>query len=83
MELEVKTNNLRLKRGNTFIKITKYIISNLILDLINPQVKIEVELYKDDLLVDTRYIYFSETTGEVNVDNLIIQTKEILSNGEI
>ena len=83
MELEVKTNNLRLKRGNTFIKITKYIISNLILDLINPQVKIEVELYKDDLLVDTRYIYFNETTGEVNVDNLIIQTKEILSNGEI
>ena len=60
-----------------------YIISNLILDLINPQVKIEVELYKNDLLVDTRYIYFSETTGEVNVDNLIIQTKEILSNGEI
>jgi hypothetical protein len=83
MELEVKTDNLRLKRGNTFIKITKYIISNLILDLINPQVKIEVELYKNDLLVDTRYIYFSETTGEVNVDNLIIQTKEILSNGEI
>ncbi len=83
MELEVKTNNLRLKRGNTLIKITKYIITNLILDLINPQVKIEVELYKDDLLVDTRYIYFNETTGEVNVDNLIIQTKEILSNGEI
>ena len=83
MELEIKTDNLRLKRGNTFIKITKYIISNLILDLINPQVKIEVELYKNDLLVDTRYIYFSETTGEVNVDNLIIQTKEILSNGEI
>jgi hypothetical protein len=83
MELEVKSNNLRLKRGNTFVKITKYIISNLILDLINPQVKIEVQLYKDDLLVDTRYIYFSETTGEVNVDNLIIQTKEILSNGEI
>lgn len=83
MELEVKTNNLRLKRGNTFVKITRYIITNLILDLRNPQVKIEVELFKDDLLVDTRYIYFSETTGEVDVDNLIIQTKEILSNGEI
>lgn len=83
MELEVKSNNLRLKRGNTFVKITRYIITNLILDLRNPQVKIEVELFKDDLLVDTRYIYFSETTGEVNVDNLIIQTKEILSNGEI
>lgn len=83
MELEVKANNLRLKRGNTFVKITRYIITNLILDLRNPQVKIEVELFKDDLLVDTRYIYFSETTGEVDVDNLIIQTKEILSNGEI
>lgn len=83
MELEVKTNNLRLKRGNTFVKLTHYIITNLILDLRNPQVKIEVELYKENSLVDTRYIYFSETTGEVNVDNLIIQTKEILSNGEI
>jgi len=83
MKLEVVANNLRLKRGNTFVKITRYIITNLILDLRNPQVKIEVELFKDDLLVDTRYIYFSETTGEVDVDNLIIQTKEILSNGEI
>lgn len=83
MELEVKTDNLRLKRGNTFVKLTHYIITNLILDLRNPQVKIEVELYKENSLVDTRYIYFSETTGEVNVDNLIIQTKEILSNGEI
>jgi hypothetical protein len=83
MELNVVANNLRLKRGNTKVKITHYIITNLILDLINPQVKIEVQLFKDDLLVDTRYIYFSETSGDVNVDNLIIQTKEILCNGEI
>jgi hypothetical protein len=42
-----------------------------------------VELYKDSILVDTKYIYFNEATDDVDVNELIKKTHEILSNGEI
>jgi hypothetical protein len=81
--LEISTNNLKLKKGNTLIKITKYILTNLVLDLHKSNIKIEVELYKDSILVDTKYIYFNEATDDVDVNELIKKTHEILSNGEI
>jgi hypothetical protein len=74
---------LKLKKGNTLIKITKYILTNLVLDLHKSNIKIEVELYKDSILVDTKYIYFNEATDDVDVNELIKKTHEILSNGEI
>ena len=69
--LEISTNNLKLKKGNTLIKITKYILTNLVLDLHKSNIKIEVELYKDSILVDTKYIYFNEATDDVDVNELI------------
>jgi hypothetical protein len=81
--LEISANNLKLKKGNTLIKITKYILTNLVLDLHKSNIKIEVELYKDSILVDTKYIYFNEATDDVDVNELIKKTHEILSNGEI
>ena len=81
--LEISANNLKLKQGNTLIKITKYILTNLVLDLHKSNIKIEVELYKDSILVDTKYIYFNEATDDVDVNELIKKTHEILSNGEI
>jgi hypothetical protein len=81
--LENNSPSVRLKRGNTLKKIDKYIIRNLILDLHNPVVKIEVELYINNLLVDTKYIYYEETTGDVDVNSLIDKTHEYLKNADI
>lgn len=81
--LENTTPSVRLKRGNTLKKIDKYIIRNLILDLHNPVVKIEVELYIKNLLVDTKYIYYEETTGDIDVNSLIDKTHEYLKNADI
>jgi hypothetical protein len=81
--LENNSPSVRLKRGNTLKKIDKYIVRNLILDLHNPVVKIEVELYRNNLLVDTKYIYYEETTGDVDVNSLIDKTHEYLKNADI
>jgi len=81
--LENNSPSVRLKRGNTLKKIDKYIVRNLILDLHNPVVKIEVELYINNLLVDTKYIYYEETTGDVDVNSLIDKTHEYLKNADI
>ena len=81
--LEVVANNLRLKKGNTLVKISKYILTNLILDLHKSNIKIEVELYKDSILIDTKYIFFNEETEDVDINELIKKTHDILSNAEI
>jgi hypothetical protein len=81
--LEVVANNLKLKKGNTFIKISKYILTNLILDLHKSNIKIEVELYKDNILIDTKYIFFNEETEDVDINELIKKTHDILSNADI
>lgn len=81
--LENTTPSVKLKRGNTLQKVDRYIIRNLILDLHNPIVKIEVELYRNNLLVDTKYIYYEETTGDVDVNSLIDKTHEYLKNANI
>ncbi len=76
--LEV-VKNLRVRKDNTYVPITKYLLTTLRLDLHTEIITIKVGFYRNDDLIFTK-IFNMGKCGDTNVNDLINKVHQQIQN---
>ena len=76
--LEVR-KDLRVRKDNTYVPITKYKLTNLRLDLDSEIITIKVLFYRNDDLIFTKLFNMGKC-GDTNVNDLINQVHQQIQN---
>ena len=76
--LEV-VKNLRVRKDNTYVPITRYLLTTLRLDLHSEIITIKVGFYRNDDLIFTK-IFNMGNCGDTNVNDLIKQVHQQIQN---
>ncbi len=69
--------NLKVRRDNLYVPITSYRIQTMLVDLRKSDITINVDFYRNDILLFSRGYLFNEK-GNVDVDILIEKTHRII-----
>ncbi len=78
--LEV-VKDLRVRKDNTYVPITRYKLTNLRLDLHSEIITIKVGFYRNDDLLFTK-IFDMGKCGDTDVNELIKKVHQQIQNGE-
>jgi len=73
------TKQLKVRRDNTYVPITRYKLTNLRLDLDSEIITIKVLFYRNDDLLFTKLFNMGKC-GNTNVDDLIKQVHQQIQN---
>jgi hypothetical protein len=76
--LEIR-KDLRIRKDNTYVPITRYKLTNLRLDLDSEIITIKVLFYRNDDLLFTKLFNMGKC-GNTNVDDLIKQVHQQIQN---
>ena len=71
--------DIRVRKDNTYVPITRYILTNLRLDLHSEIITIKVLFYRNDDLLFTK-IFNLGKCGDTNVNYLIKQVHQQIQN---
>lgn len=71
--------DIKVRKDNTYVPITKYKLTNLRLDLHSEIITIKVEFYKQENLLFTK-LYNMGKCGDTNVNELIKQVHTRIQN---
>jgi hypothetical protein len=71
--------DIRVRKDNTYVPITRYILTNLRLDLHSEIITIKVLFYRNDDLIFTKLFNLGKC-GDTNVNDLINQVHQQIQN---
>jgi len=73
--------DIKIRKDNLYVRVDKYKLTTLEVDLFNSVVSICVDFYRDGIFIIRKKYEFSDK-GDVNVNKLISECHSRIINGE-